>query len=48
MRLSSFEKHSILTHFKTQFSNSKLFLFGSRVDDNKKETDANFKIRNTR
>ena len=47
MRLSSFEKQSILNHFKSAFSNSKLYLFGSRVDDNKKGGDIDLYIETT-
>jgi len=47
MRLSSFEKQSIINHFENIFSNSKLYLFGSRVDDTKKGGDIDLYIETT-
>ena len=47
MRLSSFEKQSITNHFKETFSNSKLYLFGSRVDESKKGGDIDLYIETT-
>jgi predicted nucleotidyltransferase len=47
MRLSSFEKQSIITNFKARFPNSKLYLFGSRIDDTKKGGDIDLYIETT-
>jgi predicted nucleotidyltransferase len=47
MRLSSFEQNSIVTNFRNYFPNSKLYLFGSRIDDTKKGGDIDLYIETT-
>ena len=44
MRLSTLEQNSIKKHFKTIFPHSRLYLFGSRVDNTKKGGDIDLYI----
>ncbi len=44
MRLTKFEENSIVKHFKNIFPLGKLYLFGSRVDENKKGGDIDLYI----
>ena len=44
MRLTQFEKNSIVKHFTSFFPHAKLYLFGSRVDDTKKGGDIDLYI----
>lgn len=44
MRLTKFEKNSIVKHFYNIFPNAKLYLFGSRTDDAKKGGDIDLYI----
>jgi predicted nucleotidyltransferase len=44
MRLSTYEINSIKDTFKETFKDGKIFLFGSRVDDNKRGGDIDLYI----
>lgn len=44
MRLSDAERHAVLTAVRSLDPNARLWLFGSRVDDNKKGGDIDIAI----